>query len=202
MFTVSFGDEEYLRSVDTPLTDRDRIVDEAKACLRKGRFEEAYNRLMDIAQNQDPEAVFLVSLFSHKGETESEFSKRHFRGVNQAAKSGYPDAVYVLGFYYDTGEHVEKDEYKASRLFQKAARLGHARSEWIHGMDVLEGRHGFMGDHQIGLSLIRSSAKKRFQGAIETLIRANEEGLFGLTQDLEGARKLRSLLDDPDLIEN
>src|SRR5258706_4066846 len=94
-----------------------KSLDAARRRIVAGEFHEAEEILQPIAQSGDPEALYLGSLFSWKGETADAFDRRHLEWIQQSAKENYPPAIFVLAVYFDTGELITLDKSKASQLF-------------------------------------------------------------------------------------
>jgi len=85
-------------------------------------------------------------------------------------------------------------------LFKRAAELGHPHAQWIHGLDLLYGQNGISKDEKLGVWYIDKAATVKFEGAMETLARFYEKGLFGFERNLERASQLRKQIESNDAI--
>ena len=76
-----------------------------------------------------------------------------------------------LGELWVNGELVEEIKNKAASMFCAAAKKGDSSTNWLHGLDLVYGGHGFELNIKKGIEYIYQAAQENFKGAIETLIR-------------------------------
>lgn len=165
---------------------------EARAMIEEGRHEEARRKLNELIGSGSAEAVYLWAFVGDdKGKDETD--KAHVDAIKKSANLGYPPAIYRYGVYLDTGEFGSENKAEAANLFQQAARLGHARSEWIHGTALLYGSGGFAKNVELGIRFVRQSAERLFVEALETVARFHESGDFGFRIDSDKSESYRRL---------
>ena len=171
-----------------------------RALVEEGRDGEARNKLKELVDKGSAEAVYLGAFVSDEGGRD-EVDKAHVDAIKKAAELGYPPAIYRYGVYMETGEFGDEDKVEAANLFKKAAYLGHARSEWIHGTALLYGSNGLPKDVKLGIEFIRRSAKQFFVEALETLARFHESGDFGFSVDFAKSKSYRDMKSAINVIE-
>ena len=81
-----------------------RILNSARACIKKSRFNQMHKILNPLVKQGNPEALFLAANNSRPRETSEQFERRHIEFIKQSAAAEYPPALYTLGFYYDMGD--------------------------------------------------------------------------------------------------
>jgi len=83
-----------------------RILNSARACARRNRFNQFHKLLRPLIRQGNAEALFLAAGFSRRRETWKQHEQRYIEFIQRAAEKEYPPALYVLGFYYDMGDAV------------------------------------------------------------------------------------------------
>ena len=63
----------------------------------------------------------------------------------KAADKNYSPALYQLGIAFDVGDIIEKDQEKAERYLQRAAKSGHFLSRAVIARKSLRGQYGILG---------------------------------------------------------
>jgi TPR repeat protein len=180
-----------------------KILNSARACAKKNRFNQFHELLRPLIRQDNPEALFLAARFSRPRENFEEYKQRHLDLIERAARKEYPPALYVLGFYYDMGDGVPKiprDPIKAAQLFKRGAELKHAHCQHLHGEALLYGTHGIARDVTAGLAYLRESAEAKFEGSLKLLAEYYERGEFGLPVSPERAAVLRVAAQQGDVI--
>lgn len=191
--------EQLFISCDSLQTCRDML--DVRARINFAGVEGVAKLLEPYVKSGNPEAEFLLASIGDASETDEEFDRRHLVLLKSSATKGYPAAVYALGACYDTGELVDLDKELAATYFAQAAKAGHARSQWIHGEDLLYGRNGVVPDEAAGVAFMKRSADSKFVPALRTLSQFYRDGQFGLQKDLLEADRLLLMIDDDDAID-
>lgn len=174
----------------------------ARQLADKGEVGPALELLRPFVDKGDPVALYYGSKFSDSSvETLDDYEYRSLEMLKKSAEMGYAPALHQLGVKFDIGDWVIKDTEKAAEFFKKAAYLGHPHSQWIHGLDLVNGKNGIKKNYEEGVRLIKNSAEQGFEGAIETLINwAEAEGL-DLFDDPKQLERLRERLQFGNLLE-
>lgn len=180
-----------------------RILNSARACARKSRFNQFHKLLKPLIRQGNPESLFLAAGFSRPREPFEQHERRYIEYIQRAAAKEYPPALYVLGFYYDMGDAVPlipQDKKKAAQIFKRGAELKHAHCQNIYAIDLLYGAHGIEQNTPAGLVWLQASADAKFAGSLTFLAEFYEKGEFGLPVDLARARELRAAAERDDVI--
>lgn len=88
-----------------------------------------------------------------------------FMWAKKSADQGNPEGMYVLALCYEHGRGTEWDRDKADQLYEKAAKMGHAPSQWNLACHYL--RWG--NKEQEGLTLAYKAADQGYDLAISGL---------------------------------
>jgi TPR repeat protein len=97
-----------------------------------------------------------------------------------------------IGARYATGDGVEKDEHRAALWYRRAARRGHAESQYDLGFMYLVGE-GIAVDVDQGLSWLELAARQGHDEAAAVLAEAFGEGRYGVPMDDGRATLWRSV---------
>lgn len=181
-----------------------RILNSARACAKKNRFNQFHKLLKPLVSRGNPEALFLAAGFSRPRETWEQHERRYIEYIQRAAEKGYPPALYVLGFYYDMGDAVPvipHDQIIAAQIFKRGAELKHAHCQHLHAEAMLYGAHGIEVNVPAGLALLQESADAKFKGSLQLLAEFYEKGEFGLRIDPAKAAELRAAAERDDAID-
>lgn len=145
-------------------------LDDAAKEIEQGDCSLAYEILQPLINDENPEALYLFSMFSlPNNETIEDFEQRSVRLLTKAAAYEYPPAQYALGVYYDGGDLVKQDKMKAAMLFKSAAISGYSKAKLSYGLDLYYGSNGIPKDVDLGLDYIRKAAEAGIEEAVETL---------------------------------
>jgi len=180
-----------------------RILNSARACANKNRFNQFHRLLKPLIRQGNSEALFLAAGFSRPRETWEQHERRYIEYVQRAAAMEFPPALYVLGFYYDMGDAVPvipHDKIQAAQIFKRGAELKHAHCQHIHAIDLLYGANGIEKNVSAGLPLLQESADAKFAGSLRLLADFYHKGEFGLPVDLARANSLRAAVERDDVI--
>jgi len=107
-----------------------RLLNSARACAKRNRFNQFHKILKPLIRQENPEALFLAGRFSRPRETGDKHERRYIDYIQRAAAKEYPPALYILGFYYDMGDAVpviSHDQINAAQIFKRGAELKHAQ---------------------------------------------------------------------------
>ncbi|MDD5273684.1 MAG: hypothetical protein PHU14_13305 [Methylovulum sp.] len=147
------------------------ILRKAVKAIDSGDCQQAFELLSPLIDENYPESLFLYSTFSlSKIETESEFEARRIRLLQIASEAGYVPAIYELAVCYDVGDFVNKDNFKASGLYKKAAEGGNSKAKLYHGLNLFYGSNGLNRDQKLGLDYIKQAATEGIEEAGQKLI--------------------------------
>lgn len=145
-------------------------LDDAKKAIEQGDCSLAYKILKPLIDDDNPEALYLFSMFSlPNDESIKDFEQRSVRVLTKAAACEYPPAQYALGVYYDGGDLVKQDKLKAAMLFKAAAISGYSKAQLSYGLDLYYGSNGIPKDVDRGLDYIRKAADAGIEDAVEAL---------------------------------
>jgi len=180
-----------------------RILNSARACFKKSRFNQLHKILEPLIKQENPEALYLAANISRPRETSEQFKRRHLDFIKRSAAAEYPPALYTLGFYYDMGDAaptIPHDQRKAAQIFKRGAELKHAHCQSLHATALFYGAHGIEKDVDAGLAYLRESAEAKFEGSLILLAEYYEKGEFGLPVDPQKAASLRTESESADVI--
>jgi uncharacterized protein len=159
-------------------------------------FVRAHQLLQPLVERGNARATYLAGTIGKDGESTEEFEKRHVESVKLTASKGDAEAIYRLGYFFDCGDFgFEVNRKHASKLFKKAADLGHLRSKWIHACELLWGMGSCDKNVPEGLNYLDQSVKGNFEEALETLAKIYEGGEFGFERSAQRAAELRKRKD-------
>jgi TPR repeat protein len=180
-----------------------KILNSARACAKKNRFNQFHKILKPLIRQENPEALFLAATFSRRRESFEKHEQRCIEYIQRAAAKEYPPALYVLGFYYDMGDAtpvIPHDQIKAAQIFKRGAELKHAHCQHLHAEALLYGAHGIEIDISAGLAYLRESAEAKFEGSLKLLAEFYDKGEFGFPIDPQKAASLRAEAEGTDVI--
>lgn len=145
-------------------------LDDAKNEIEQGDCGLAYKLLQPLIDQENPEALYLFSMFSlPNDESIEDFEQRSVSLLTKSAACEYAPAQYALGVYYDGGDLVKQDKLKAATLFKAAAISGYSKAQLSHGLDLYYGSNGISKDVTLGLDFIRKAADAGVEEAVEML---------------------------------
>lgn len=109
--------------------------------------------------------------------------------MEKAAQLEYGRALNALAHYYAAGWYVEPNPLKSAELMLRAAEAGDPASLFSVGYDLLRSDS----DREVakGMEYVRRAADRDNESALSLLALSYEQGLHGLTVDVEKAKKLR-----------
>ncbi len=185
------------------------LMDEAKSLIaaashstdqRRSHQLMAWARevIAPLVDANHPEALWVKCSLpgrDHEKVTDEEFDRRYWGAVRKAAEAGCVSAKFRLACELDNDTTREE----SARLFAEAANAGHAYASWCHGLNLISGT-GVEKDEELGLTYIRESAKRKFEGAIKFVADAYAAGTHGNPQDRAESARSWKTLNDKDLI--
>jgi TPR repeat protein len=162
-------------------------------------LRDARKLLKPLVEKNIAEAQYLAASFALAHEFKSDAAEKKWRYdlLYKAAESGYPPAQFALGqawHYGDLGHDPEKSAY----WFSLSAEQGYVHGQWAHGCNLLGGS-GLPKDEALGITFIRKAAENKFEGALQFIADAYEEGKFGFQKDPQLATFWREKLKDDDV---
>ncbi|GAA6171999.1 hypothetical protein NBRC116592_16690 [Colwellia sp. KU-HH00111] len=102
----------------------------------------------------------------------------------KAAVRNYPKAIHNIGLLYKKGQGVEKSDLIAGKYFERSAKLGFARSQFILSQNYFNAKK-FID----GMKWLKLSAKHGYLEAQFALYEAFEKGLWGVNKNRGTALK-------------
>jgi len=158
------------------------------SAYQAGRYQEAYQSWLPLAQKGDANAQYNLGLLYRNGQGVKQDDRQALVWFSQAAQQGLLDAQYNTGLMYMEGRGVAISKTDAFRWWELAAVKGHAASQ--HNLAVLYAYGIATGiDTARALQLWESSAVQGYPPARQALYQAYSEGLFGLQADPQRARQ-------------
>jgi hypothetical protein len=183
----------------------ERLINRAHTSVDEREYEpllrEAYGLLLPLVSAEHPAAMFLhgCNTLSFELLDDTAFEEEYIALMQRAANLGHPKAQFVLGQMYEKGGELDADPEASATWFEKSALQGYAYAQWVHGLNLLTGV-GLPRNEPLGLDFIRKAADGKFEGAIEFMIQAYENGEHGFALDAEIASDWRRRLLDPEVI--
>ena len=112
-------------SAPDPAQERRRLVSDAVAAYKAGRYEEAFTGFHTAAVLGDGAALYALGVMCDGGEgLPAPDHARAFSCFGKAMDAGYPDAVLEVAKSYFFGRGTEQDTRRALDLLEKAAADG------------------------------------------------------------------------------
>lgn len=140
-------------------TERDFVICRARKYMLKnnpsGRI--MHKILRDMLAMQDPEAIYLASLFPKKQRGYDEY---HVKMLKKSAGLGCPLAIRTLAEYYFSGDIcgiIQKDISKSILYFKLAAEIGDPAAMKSYGFYLSKGLYGLKKDDRLGLYYINKA---------------------------------------------
>jgi TPR repeat protein len=94
---------------------------------------------------------------------------------------------------------LEHAAEKSAYWFSLSAEQRYVHGQWVHGWNLFGGR-GLPKDEALGITFICKAAENKFEGALQFIADAYEEGKFGFPKDPQLAAFWREKLQDDDVI--
>ena len=183
-------------------------LNKAKAAMKRANnaayasrgLRDARKLLKPLVEKNIAEAQYLAGSFALANEFESDaaFEKWQYELFHKAAESGYALAQFALGQAYARGRDLGHDAERSAHWFSLSAAQGYPPAQWEHGLNLLGGR-GFPKDETLGITFIRKAAENKYEGALQFIADAYEEGKFGFQKDPRLATSWRKKLQDDDV---
>jgi hypothetical protein len=86
-----------------------RILNSARACFKRNRFNQLHKILKPLIKQGNPEALYIAANVSRPKETAEQFNRRHLEFIKQSAAAEYPPALYNTGFLLRHGRRGTHD---------------------------------------------------------------------------------------------
>jgi len=184
-------------------------LNKAKAALKRAYnaahasrgLRDARKLLKPLVEKNIPEAQYLAASFAlaHEFKSDAAFAKWRYDLLHKAAESGHPPAQFALGQAYDRGGDLGYNPEKSAYWFSLSAEQACVHGQWVHGCNLLGGS-GLPKDEALGITFIRKAAENKFEGALQFISDAYEDGKFGFQKDPQLAAFWRAKLKDDDVI--
>jgi uncharacterized protein len=87
-------------------------------------------------------------------------------------------AQFMLGQMYEPDNDLPADAVASASSFEKSALQGYPYAQWVHGINLLDGR-SVESNEALALDFIQRAAEGRFEGAIEFVADAYAAGTHG-----------------------
>ena len=182
-------------------------LNKAKAALKRAKNADHASRglgdarklLKPLVEKSIAEAQLLLHLpmnSSRMPPLKSGVTICFIRQLNQVTRS--PDQ-FTLGQAYDRGGDLGTDPEKSAYWFSLSAEQAYPHGQWVHGCNLLGGS-GLPKDEALGITFIRKAAENKFEGALQFIADAYEDGKFGFRKDPQLATFWRKKLQDDDVM--
>jgi TPR repeat protein len=119
--------EEVLR-IAARLTEAKRLYGEGLKLLGQGRYPQAGECISGAAEMGDSTAQCQLGYLYENGFFGAPNAGEAVRWYRKSADQCLPQGQFRLGACYQSGKGVEQDRDEAARLFDLAARRGHAEA--------------------------------------------------------------------------
>ena len=107
----------------------DKAISKANKFYTDGKYAQAMELYMKVAQNGNPRAQYLVGVLYHNGKGCTTDYEEAYNWWKLAADQGYKDAVHYVGYCYEYGRGVAKNISKAKEYYSKSAAMGFEQSK-------------------------------------------------------------------------
>jgi len=114
-------------------------LDDAKAAIEAGKFEEAANIYKTLSDQGDAKAQYNLGQMHYYGDGVKQDYEEAIRLYRLSANQGLSDAQYSLGVIYFTNKVTPPDYDESIRLYRQAAEQGHIKSQLNLGLIYLKG---------------------------------------------------------------
>ncbi|MCW9023864.1 MAG: sel1 repeat family protein [Gammaproteobacteria bacterium] len=168
-------------------------LEQGVTAFKSGNYTQALEYWQPLAKKNHPDALYNIGLLYMKGLGVEHNDRTAIKYFKQAASYGNIDAAYNLGVLYKRGRGGYPNSKDAIYWWKQAAERGHADSQFNYGVMLAYG-NGTKKDSQAALKLWEQAAMQGHQGAIDTLVKTFEQGLFDIPADKELAKTWRILL--------
>jgi TPR repeat protein len=162
-------------------------LDDGVAAFKAGNYRQALALWQPLAKAGDADAQYNIGLLYMKGLGVAKNSRTARQLFTAAAEQGQPDAQYNLGLMYFQGNTVFRSNKDAFTWWSRAAAQNHAPAQYNLGIMYAFGIWTEK-DSKKALELWQASADQGNRDAIAALVRAYENGEFGVAADPEKAR--------------
>jgi hypothetical protein len=147
-------------------------TDHAVQAIKRGDYALALKELRPLAENNDPNAQFLMGMLYDAGNGVAQDHATAAAWYRKAAEQDHPIAQLFLGILYHSGNGVDQDYRKAAHWFQASASNGNDQAQFYLGSMYARGT-GINKDESKAIEwLTKASAQKhtRAMGLLATLL--------------------------------
>jgi TPR repeat protein len=113
---------------------RAATYDEGLAAFEAGRFREAAELWLALADEGNPQAQYAIGKLYESGQGVPQNYARAAEWYGRAAEQGLAAAQNNLALLHNNGRGVPRDPIRAVQLWQDAARLGHTQAQYNLGL--------------------------------------------------------------------
>lgn len=118
----------------------------AMAAMNAGRYVQAREMLLPLAESGDVRAQYAIGRLYEKGWGVSRDFKTAGEWYRKAADKGHPPSEYRMAVGYAAGLGVRRDEAEALVWLRRAAHNGHKRAQKTLARAYEQGRLGLAAD--------------------------------------------------------
>ena len=122
-------------------------------------FAEHFDSILEIANNGDAEAMFIISCYYFNGYFVKKNDASTIEWLERAATSGYAIAQNCIGAWYEEGYIVEKDQVEAVKWFKMSADQGNLMGQTCLG-NAYEFAKGVAQDFEKAVYWYQQAAEK------------------------------------------
>jgi len=136
-------------------------------------------------------ALAMMGYFCRNGYGTAVNFQEAIRWFAAAAKKQHSWAMAMLAFCYQEGEEINRDDYKAFRLYKKSAELGYAKAMFNLGELYLVGAGVVDSDEDVAMVWYKKAALMDYVAAKEKLEDLEDQAAGG---NVRGRRVVRNLM--------
>ena len=118
--------------------------DIANQLIEEKRFDQAYHKLLPVAEAGDSRAQYVIGTFYYYGKGVAENHHTAATWFKRSAQQDLVDSQAILGHQYIHGDGIEKNLEKGLELLELAASKGHPHACFTLGNIFHFPRHGKM----------------------------------------------------------
>lgn len=165
-----------------PLSSSAGPLDDGLIAFHAGNYQQAFSLWKPLAESGDAKARYNLGLLFQQGLGVEQNLKQARLLYIAAARQGDADAQYQLGLIYYQGEGVFRSNKEAFHWWTQAAAQQQPRAQYNLGRFYAYGIW-VKADEKRAITLWQAAARQGYREAVELMIRAHQNGEFGLKID-------------------
>ncbi len=160
---------KYLGVIADATQDEEQMLSHGKALLNAGKYDEALEQYLPLADRGNPSACFWAGKILLEGKDVEPDKERGIEYLTRAAEGGFPMADYYLGRSYSIGDGVVQNPSLAVKWYRKAAEGGNHYGLYFLGRALATGE-GTQPRFAEALRMLERAAAKGHKLAFTKLI--------------------------------